>query len=69
LVAGGLPLKYARTPSQFKATLPIHERGSYELFVYAYYLLNANTGHDQVTYCQGIPGNFPIKFSRKGENG
>jgi hypothetical protein len=44
------PLKYSGQASQFKTSLPVSEKGTYELIVYAYDPANGNTGLDRASF-------------------
>ncbi len=45
-----VPLAYAGTPSQFEATLPVDQPGTYEAVVHAYREAEGNTGLDRTTF-------------------
>ena len=48
--AGEFPLKYSGQASQFQTSLPVSEKGTYELIVYAYDPANGNTGLDRASF-------------------
>jgi hypothetical protein len=48
--AGEFPLKYSGQASQFHTSLPVSEKGTYELIVYAYDPANGNTGLDRTSF-------------------
>jgi len=44
------PLKYSGKTSQFQTSLPVSEKGTYELILYAYDPANGNTGLDKTSF-------------------
>lgn len=48
--AGRFELTYGGKPSQFQAALPLSEKGTYELIVYAHDPANGNTGLDRASF-------------------
>jgi hypothetical protein len=49
-----VPFEYAGSSSQFRASLPTHGPGLYEVLAYAYHAETGNTGLDRTTFI--VPG-------------
>jgi hypothetical protein len=47
---GEFPLKYSGQKSQFQTSLPVSEKGTYELILYSYDPENGNTGLDRASF-------------------